>query len=191
MPTKTSFSPVVLMLMHHLPLWVLLLLLEVSQGFEEFGTDTELQSWWGFGFYLQVGGAAQVERGEAGSVHVCERKREENRKRITGAVWEGKPLLELHVCSIRDHYTQKLTEGKEETQLHNYISQGGRFSFDLDLSVHSLHAERFKGRVSIWLASAGWGEGLAERSSFCNTHSTHKAEVVQFVQISIFWGLLN
>lgn len=67
----------------------------------------------------------------------------------------GKPLLELHVCSIRGYYTQKLTEGKEETQLHNYISQGGRFSFDLDLSVHSLHAERFKGRVSLWLASSG------------------------------------
>lgn len=36
-----------------------------------------------------MGGAARVERGEAGSVHVWERKREENRKRITGAVREG------------------------------------------------------------------------------------------------------
>lgn len=33
-------------------------------------------------FYLTVGGAARAERGEAGCV--CERKREENRRRITG-----------------------------------------------------------------------------------------------------------
>lgn len=61
------------------------------------GTDAEQQLCSGFGFYLQVGGAARKspERGEsAGSVHVerektvCERERE-------------KPLLELCVCSIR------------------------------------------------------------------------------------------
>lgn len=97
----------------------------------------------------------------------------------------GKPLLELHVCSIRHYYTQKLT------QLHDHISQGGRFSFDLDLSLHSLHAERFKGRVSIWLASAGWGEDLAERSGICNTHSTHtKQRLFRLFQL-FFRGHLN
>lgn len=48
----------------------------MSQSFEEFGTDAEQQLWWGFGFYLQVGGAAtSCERSSAGSVHVCEKRR--------------------------------------------------------------------------------------------------------------------
>lgn len=94
-----------------------------------------------------MGGAARAEsRRRAGSVHVRGR-REENRICV-----REKPLLELHVCSIRGYYTQKQSEGKEETQS---AAQGGRFSFDLDSSVHSLHGERFKGRVLLWLASAG------------------------------------
>lgn len=52
---------------------------KVSQSFEEFGTDAEQQLWWGFGFYLQVGGAARAERGEAGeggrkTENLCERE---------------------------------------------------------------------------------------------------------------------
>lgn len=54
-------------------------------------------------------------------------------------------------AALRGYYTQKQSEGKEETQS---AARGGRFSFDLDLSVHSLHGERFKGRVLLWLVNA-------------------------------------
>lgn len=39
-------------------------------------------------------------------------------------------------------YRSKLREKRKPNQLHNDISQGGRFSFDLDVLVHSLHAEK-------------------------------------------------
>ena len=57
--------------------------------------------------------------------------------------------------AFKDRNTLRGKRGGKLNELHNNISQGGRSSFDLDLSVHSLHAERLKGRVSLWLASAG------------------------------------
>lgn len=50
-------------------------------------------------------------------------------------------------------------------------SQGRRSSFDLELSVHSLHAERFKGRVSLWFwqrSTSSWERG---ESAHTHTHT--------------------
>lgn len=144
MPTKTSSSPVVLMVMLHLPLWEFLLLLSLQAG-----SITELWGVWDRHWtavlvrvwLLSAGGWSCTSWERRSWLCACMREKEGGKQREDNrSCVRGKPLLELHVCSIRGHYTQKLTEGKEETQLHNYISQGGRFSFDLDLSVHSLHA---------------------------------------------------
>lgn len=78
-------------------------------------------------------------REEKGSVHVCERKEskegggERNRKIRSGS------------CMFAALLARQKKKGSCDDR-----SQGGRSSFDLELSVHSLHAERFKGRVSLW-----------------------------------------
>lgn len=151
--------------MHHLPLCVLLLLLWYHWAFKEFVTDAEQQHWWGFGFYLQVGGAAQAESTE--ELDLCTR-RDGGKK--TGSVWERNHYLNSMFAALRGYYTQKQSEGKEETQS---AARGGRFSFDLDLSVHSLHGERFKGRVLLWLVNASWGQALAKWGGFCGNQSAH------------------
>lgn len=50
--------------------------------------------------------------------------------------------------AIRDRI--KLRQKREPD--HKYGSPEGRFLFDLDVMVHSLHAERFEGRLALVLA---------------------------------------
>lgn len=159
---------------------------KVSQSSEEFGTDAEQQLWWGLGFYLQVGGAARAEGEESHWISTC-MWGEGGRK--TGSLWEGNHLLHRHVCSIWGYHKQKQTskgrKNRKPNQLHNCISQGGRFLFDLDLSLHSLHAERFKGMVSLWLAALAEVKNRAERRGCCDCNSPHSVVDINLTTTSI------
>lgn len=163
-PTKTP-NPAVPEVTHHLPLSVCVCVcycccrLEVSHSFEEFRSDAEQQPWWGFGFYLQVGGA----EARPGSERVWETQGGKQK-----AWTREKQPSGLCVCSTRGQRKTKLTQ-----LLHRW-SGGGRFSFVLDVSAHSSHAGRFKGRVSLWFwlgSRSDWEEAFFRLPQHTHTHT--------------------
>lgn len=75
--------------MHHLPLVCVAAAGWKDHTREELGTHTEQPPWRGFGFYLQVGGAARAARGEVDlSERVRGRGRKTQREQTTGCVRE-------------------------------------------------------------------------------------------------------
>lgn len=145
---------------------------------------------------LSAGGWSCMSWERREALDLCMYVREGGRK--TGSVWVRNPHCSYMFAALEVIIDRsKLMEKRKPKLLHSYISQGGRFSFDLDLSVHSSHAERFKGMVLLWLASAGWGQDLAERKGVLwlkrHTHSSWqgslstkvRSEAVQIVQTDI------